>query len=66
MIINSSAINLSSERSYLSYTSVEAETIEQRADEAAKLDLSKEGKSHDQDDSPLRTESFSLPLSHHP
>ena len=45
MIINSSAINLSSERSYLSYKSVESETIEQRADEAAKLDLSKEGKS---------------------
>ena len=45
MIINNSAISFSSERSYIGYKSVETETIEQRADEAVKLDLSDEGKS---------------------
>lgn len=45
MKINNSAINLSSERSFYSYTSVESESIEQRADAAAQLDLSGEGKS---------------------
>lgn len=45
MKINSAAITLSSERSFYSYTSVESETIEQRAEDAAKLDLSDEGKS---------------------
>ena len=45
MKINSSAINLTSERSFYSYTSVETETIEQRAEDAAQLDLSGEGKS---------------------
>lgn len=45
MKINSAAINLSSERSFYSYTSIESESIEQRADAAAELDLSGEGKS---------------------
>lgn len=45
MKINNAAINLSSERSFYSYISVESETIEQRAEDAAKLDLSREGKS---------------------
>ncbi len=44
MKIESSAINLSSERYYFNYQKTEAAFIEQRADEAAKLDFSKEGK----------------------
>lgn len=45
MKINSSVINLTSERNFYSYTSVESETIEQQAEDAAKLDLSGVGKS---------------------